>query len=146
MCQTSRRQQELHRLEPYFPKTDNCEVANTRLVGRMKKRANLVIVRPGSFEELEGVEIITIGNGRPGSGTVSFEHHLYRWSSIFRTLAILRRHIVANSRLADLLNKARLSCHRQARWFLVPGKWEARSRGKFYSSTRSFVSRYRGQF
>ena len=66
----------------------------------MKKRANLVIVRPGSFEELEGVEIITIGNGRPGSGTVSFEHHLYRWPSIFRRLAILRKRIVANSRLA----------------------------------------------
>ena len=88
----------------------------------MKKRANLVIVRPGSFEELEGVEIITIGNGRPGSGTVSFEHHLYRWPSIFSSLAILRKHIVANSRLADLLNKERLSCHRQARWFFGPRK------------------------
>ena len=77
--------------------------------------------------------------------TVSFDHHSYRWSSTFRTLAFWGKLIVANSRLADLLNKARLSCHRQARWFLVPGKWEARSRGKFYSSTRSFVSRCREQ-
>ena len=81
------------------------------------------------------------GNGRPGPGTVSFEHHLYRLPSTFRSLAILRKHIVANSRLADLLNKERLSCHRQARQFLVGGKWEARSRGKYYSSTRSFVCR-----
>ena len=69
------------------------------------------------------------------------KHHLYRWPSTFRTLAILKKRIVANSRLADPLNKERLSCHRQALGsFWSAGKWKARSQGQYYSSTRSFVS------
>ena len=49
----------------------------------MKKRANLVIVRPGSFEELEGVEIIgryEMGDQVPGQyylSTICIACHLF---------------------------------------------------------------------